>query len=315
MYRKIGGHSFPWVYSGPIGAIITPQFMSVRHKPGLPFASSLCGACAEVCPVKIDIPKILLDLREDVVKARTEDASNQLERLAFKMFAFAMSHPWVYRLAGKMAAMFAAREAVGTACAGLEMLPPVKSWLSQRDLPSPAKKSFRDLVEGAERLMKRDLILRDVRNALGRHAGQAVPPPPPARIVIPDVPVSQRIDSMLERVAALAGKTLRAKSMAEAREYVAAVIEGKTAVASNAPFLRDCGITELPGVRSGITDREELRGLCATCNYGITSADFGLSDTGSLVMISSREEAQTGVAAAAGPHRGRARIEAADGFG
>jgi L-lactate dehydrogenase complex protein LldG len=140
--------------------------------------------------------------------------------------------------------------------------------------------------------MLRDLILRDVRNALGRHAGQAAPPPPPVRIVIPDVPVSQRIDSMLERVAALAGKTLRAASMAEAREYVASVIESKKAVASNAPFLRDCGITELPGVRSGISDREELRGLCATCNYGISSADFGLSDTGSLVMISSHEEAR-----------------------
>jgi L-lactate dehydrogenase complex protein LldF len=145
VYRKIGGHSFPWVYSGPIGAIITPQFMSVRHEPGLPFASSLCGACAEVCPVKIDIPKMLLDLREDVVKARTEDNSNQLERLAFKMFAFAMSHPKLYRLAGKMAARFGPKQAWVSHAPGLEMLPPVKSWLSQRDLPSPAKKSFRDL--------------------------------------------------------------------------------------------------------------------------------------------------------------------------
>ena len=140
--------------------------------------------------------------------------------------------------------------------------------------------------------MLRDLILRDVRKALGREAGQAIPTPPPVRIVIPDVPVSQRIDSMLERVAALAGKTLRAGSMAEAREYVASVIAGKTAAASNAPFLRECGIAELPGVRSGTTDREELRELCATSNYGISSADFALSDTGSLVMISSREEAR-----------------------
>ena len=63
VYRKIGGHSFPWVYSGPIGAIITPQFMGVKYEASLPFASSLCGACAEVCPVKIDIPKILLNSR------------------------------------------------------------------------------------------------------------------------------------------------------------------------------------------------------------------------------------------------------------
>jgi L-lactate dehydrogenase complex protein LldF len=60
VYRKVGGHSFPWVYSGPIGAILTPQFRGVENAPELPFASSLCGACAEVCPVKIEIPKILL---------------------------------------------------------------------------------------------------------------------------------------------------------------------------------------------------------------------------------------------------------------
>src|SRR5579871_3279493 len=140
--------------------------------------------------------------------------------------------------------------------------------------------------------MQRDAILRDVRAALHRRPGQVPPAPPPVRIVVPNVPVGQRIDSMLERVAALAGKTFHAKSKGEAHEYVAGVIQGKTAVTSNAPFLRDCGITDLPGVRSGITDREELRGLCATCGYGITSADYGLSDTGSLVMISSREEAR-----------------------
>jgi L-lactate dehydrogenase complex protein LldG len=140
--------------------------------------------------------------------------------------------------------------------------------------------------------VSKDQILRAVRTALGRHPGEGVPAPPPVRIVLPIVPIAHRIDSMLERVAALAGKTLHAKSVAEVREYVASVIQGKTAVTSNASFLRICGISDLPGVRSGITDREELRALCATCNYGISSADYALSDTGSLVMISSRDEAR-----------------------
>lgn len=140
--------------------------------------------------------------------------------------------------------------------------------------------------------MIRERILRDVRTALGRRPEQAVPPPLAPRIVIPEVPVTKRIESMLERVAALAGKTLHARSAAEAREYVESVTQGKPAVASNAPFLRDCGITGLTGVRCGITDREELRNHCATCAYGITSADYGLADTGSLVMLASREEAR-----------------------
>ena len=59
VYRKIGGYSYPWVYSGPIGKILTPQFMGRDQDPWLPFASSLCGACGEVCPVKIEIPRIL----------------------------------------------------------------------------------------------------------------------------------------------------------------------------------------------------------------------------------------------------------------
>ena len=77
VYRKIGGHNYPWVYSGPIGAVITPQFHGVLNEPWLPFASSLCGACAEVCPVKIDLPKLLLDLRSEVNEAKSRAGENR----------------------------------------------------------------------------------------------------------------------------------------------------------------------------------------------------------------------------------------------
>ena len=145
VYRKIGGHSFPWVYSGPIGAIITPQFMGVAHEPGLPFASSLCGACGEVCPVKIDIPKILLDLRSEVKKSESRENRNRWERLAFRAFAWLATHPTIYAMAGRMAAA----AAPSTDGAWIRQMPlsigPIKSWLSARDLPPPPAKSFRDL--------------------------------------------------------------------------------------------------------------------------------------------------------------------------
>jgi L-lactate dehydrogenase complex protein LldF len=134
VYRKIGGHSFPWVYSGPIGAIITPQFMGVSYEPGLPFASSLCGACAEVCPVKIDIPQVLLDLRSDVKKAETRERKNRLEKLSYRMFAWMMTHPRVYAWAGWMARHGPVLN-VG----------PVRAWTSQRDLPPIPRQSFRDI--------------------------------------------------------------------------------------------------------------------------------------------------------------------------
>jgi L-lactate dehydrogenase complex protein LldF len=66
VYRQTGGHAYGSVYPGPIGAILTPQLMHMHHAQSLPFASSLCGACYEVCPVKINIPEVLLELRAEV---------------------------------------------------------------------------------------------------------------------------------------------------------------------------------------------------------------------------------------------------------
>lgn len=146
VYRKIGGHSFPWVYSGPIGAIITPQFMGTSHEPGLPFASSLCGACAEVCPVKIDIPKVLLDLRADVKKAEAREGSNRLERVVFKIWAWVMRHPKIYELGGMAAASLAPQQnGYIRNLPGWLNIGPVGAWFSQRDLPAPAARSFRQM--------------------------------------------------------------------------------------------------------------------------------------------------------------------------
>jgi L-lactate dehydrogenase complex protein LldF len=147
VYRKIGGHSFPWVYSGPIGAIITPQFLGTTHEPGLPFASSLCGACAEVCPVKIDIPKILLDLRADVKKAENRERAGRLEHLAFKLFAWVMCHPQIYEFAGMVAGGVAPTDSGRWVrhVPALLSVPPVRAWLGQRDLPPSPAKSFRQM--------------------------------------------------------------------------------------------------------------------------------------------------------------------------
>ena len=147
VYRKIGGHSFPWVYSGPIGAILTPQFLGVDRESALPFASSLCGACAEVCPVKIEIPKVLLDLRSDVQRNESQARRGRLEKLAFRVFAWVMRHPRAYEMAGRLAASLA-DSGEGK---WLRQIPaplnigPLRAWLSQRDLPPPPAHSFRQL--------------------------------------------------------------------------------------------------------------------------------------------------------------------------
>lgn len=140
--------------------------------------------------------------------------------------------------------------------------------------------------------MSREAVLNKVRTALGRSTGQAIAPPPPVRLRVDSVDAETRVESMLRAVEALAGKARRATTGEDARAYVGAVLDGKTAVASNAPFLRECGIVDLAGVQSGIRDAAALRALCATADVGITSADYALADTGTLVMLASEAEAR-----------------------
>jgi len=140
--------------------------------------------------------------------------------------------------------------------------------------------------------MSRESLLHKVRTALGRNAGQPVEEPPPVRLIIPEVDIEARIQSFRTRIEALAGKTHRAASAEDARDYVSSVIAGRGAVASNAAILQQCGITSLPEVKAGITDRDGLRTLCSTAACGITGADYALADTGTLVMLSSPQEAR-----------------------
>ena len=137
VYRKIGGHNYPWVYSGPIGAILTPQFHGFSEAGWVPFASSLCGACAEVCPVKIDIPKVLLALRRDVVAAKPK----RWESRAFQAWAWVMCHPRWYEFLSALAPRVGWRSRLP----GPLNVGPIAAWTSQRDLPPLAPKSFRKL--------------------------------------------------------------------------------------------------------------------------------------------------------------------------
>jgi L-lactate dehydrogenase complex protein LldF len=122
--------------------------MGVSRDPWLPFASSLCGACAEVCPVKIDIPRLLLELRTDVNEAKEREGTGRLERLAFRAWAFVMRRPRLYELLGMMGSAALGGDGRGgwlKSLPGLLRFGPAAAWLGERDLPTPAPKSFRQL--------------------------------------------------------------------------------------------------------------------------------------------------------------------------
>jgi L-lactate dehydrogenase complex protein LldF len=100
VYNNVGGHAYGWVYSGPIGSILSPQLLGTSVAADLPFASSLCGACGEVCPVKIPIPRILLHLRQRVVEGDQIEAPavSPVIQAGVSAGMAALGTPWLYQL-------------------------------------------------------------------------------------------------------------------------------------------------------------------------------------------------------------------------
>jgi len=143
VYRKVGGHSYGWVYPGPIGAVVSPVLSGLKQASDLPFASSLCGACREVCPVRIDIPNMLLHLRQQVVEGPPEVRSvGRMERLGWKAWRFGNIKSGRFRRGGKLANRLGRPFARGGMFKRLP--PPLSGWTRSRDMPLPAASPFRD---------------------------------------------------------------------------------------------------------------------------------------------------------------------------
>jgi L-lactate dehydrogenase complex protein LldF len=137
IFKNVGGHAYGTTYQGPIGSVITPHLRGLKSWKHLSQASSLCGACTETCPVKIDLHHHLLRNRRNAALA---GYGGIFERLLMKGFVFAMRRAWVYGIAVKMGRLLdrMTRPIHGTA------LDPLKSWRATRDLPAPAKQTFKE---------------------------------------------------------------------------------------------------------------------------------------------------------------------------
>jgi len=134
VYSRVGGHAYESVYPGPIGAILTPQLQGLERAPTLPWASSLCGACYEVCPVKIDIPTVLVHLRGRVVREAGSRVSP--ERLAMDALRRIFLSRGRYEHAQRMARL---------GSGPLARLPgPLGAWTTMRELPEVPEQSFRE---------------------------------------------------------------------------------------------------------------------------------------------------------------------------
>jgi L-lactate dehydrogenase complex protein LldF len=171
VYQQIGGHAYGAVYPGPIGAVITPQLIGIRRAAQLPFASSLCGACRDVCPVKIDIPELLLHLRAEIVEGTAAGTASQhgparrapLERLAFRLYAFAWSRPRLYEGSTRLARLLqrvVVRDGRIGAQAGVlaRLAPPLGAWTAARDARPLAPRLRPALDEAARHVHEPDPV-------------------------------------------------------------------------------------------------------------------------------------------------------------
>ena len=137
VYRATGGHAYGSTYSGPIGAVVTPLLTGLENATPLPFASSLCGKCKVVCPVDIDLPRMLLDLRRDLVE---QGHSPAIWRAGMRGWAIASRFPRLFAWAGSMI-----RWGLRLSPRRLRLPGPVRGWTRHRDLPPAAPQSFRQM--------------------------------------------------------------------------------------------------------------------------------------------------------------------------
>ncbi len=153
VYERTGGHAYGSVYPGPIGAILTPQLVGVEHAQSLPYASSLCGACYDVCPVKINIPEVLIHLRGEVVRQKQDEgglrAALDPENVAFKTLAKVFASRAAYEGAQKVGKVGQWPLEQGGYITWLPGL--LSGWTAMRDMPALPQQTFRDWWEEREK--------------------------------------------------------------------------------------------------------------------------------------------------------------------
>jgi len=148
VYAQTGGHAYGSVYAGPIGAILTPQLLHMNQMKSLPYASSLCGACYEVCPVKINIPEVLIHLRGKIVqqKQATFVGSLDPENIAMQVMASIFRSERRLRAAQRLARI--GQWPVVNRRGYISSLPGfLGGWTQVRDLMPVPKQSFREWWE------------------------------------------------------------------------------------------------------------------------------------------------------------------------
>lgn len=150
VYNAVGGHAYGWVYPGPIGAVLTPALIGTKEAGHLPNASTFCGRCEEVCPMKIPLPKLMRHHREAEFKKRE---NSWQARLGLRTWAFFAKRPRLYHLASRFAVT--GLSALSARKGYFDWLPFAGGWTKHRALPAPQKRTFQQLWAEHQRGLER----------------------------------------------------------------------------------------------------------------------------------------------------------------
>ena len=139
VYQAVGGHAYGWVYPGPIGAVVTPALIGIAKAKHLPNASSFCGRCEEVCPMRIPLPQLMRNWREKEFEQHLTPAAM---RSGIRFWSYAARHPRLYRWGARLAARVLGN--LGRGKGRIASLPLASGWTRFRDLPAPQGRTFLD---------------------------------------------------------------------------------------------------------------------------------------------------------------------------
>ena len=140
VYQAVGGHAYGWVYPGPIGSVVTPALVGIENAKHLPNASTFCGRCEEVCPMRIPLPRLLRHWREKEFEKHLQPSAM---RFGIGAWAWLAKRPSLYRKATALAARVLTNQGHGKG--RLSKVPFASGWTQYRDFPAPQGKTFHQL--------------------------------------------------------------------------------------------------------------------------------------------------------------------------